>query len=142
MIKVDKFIFPTNYIGVDMKEDKDVPIIMRWPFLTSGCIIIDVAARVLIMLVYNESVMIKVFKQSDYFDDIMACLEEDQYENSKCASCFVLMATKRKKKRQKSMIKLGDLIKSSNDDQANTHHLPNSHELLCSADSSESTNFF
>ena len=34
LVKVDKFIFPMDFIVIDMEEDKDVPIIMGRPFLT------------------------------------------------------------------------------------------------------------
>lgn len=50
------------------------------------------------MRVYDESVVIKVFEISDYLEDIMACLKEDQREDSKCSSCLALMVRKKKKK--------------------------------------------
>ena len=41
-MKVDKFIFPTNFIILDMKEDKEVPIILGRPFLATRRAMIDV----------------------------------------------------------------------------------------------------
>ena len=39
LVKVDKFIFPTNFIVLDMEEDKEIPIILGRPFLaTSGAL--------------------------------------------------------------------------------------------------------
>ena len=42
LVKVEKFIFPTNFIILDMEEDKEVPIILRRPFLSMGRVLIDV----------------------------------------------------------------------------------------------------
>lgn len=50
------------------------------------------------MRVYDESGVIKIFATSEYLDDIMACLEEDQFEDSKCAICFVPMVERRRRK--------------------------------------------
>ena len=41
-VKVDKFIFPTNLIVLDMEEDKEIPIILSKPFLATGRAMIDV----------------------------------------------------------------------------------------------------
>ena len=40
--KVDKFIFPANFIIVHMEEDKEVPIIRRRPFLAMGRALVNV----------------------------------------------------------------------------------------------------
>ena len=36
LVKVDKFIFPTDFIVLDMEEDKEIPIILGRPFLSTG----------------------------------------------------------------------------------------------------------
>lgn len=51
LVKVDKFIFPVNFVLLDMEEDKDVPLVMGRPFLATGRTLIDVATRKLIMRV-------------------------------------------------------------------------------------------
>ncbi|XP_022851134.1 uncharacterized protein LOC111372938 [Olea europaea var. sylvestris] len=33
LVKVEKFIFPTNFLTLDMKKDKDIPLILGRPFL-------------------------------------------------------------------------------------------------------------
>ena len=33
LVKVDKFIFPAVFIILDMKEDKEIPIILGRPFI-------------------------------------------------------------------------------------------------------------
>ena len=36
LVKVDKFIFPENFMVLDMEEDKEIPIILGRPFLATG----------------------------------------------------------------------------------------------------------
>ena len=42
LVKVDKFIFPANFIVLDMEEDKEIPIILGRLFLATGRAMIDV----------------------------------------------------------------------------------------------------
>ena len=42
LVKVDKFICPTDFILLDMEEDKKIPIILGRPFLTTSRAMIDV----------------------------------------------------------------------------------------------------
>ena len=42
LVKVDKFIFPTDIIMLDMEEDKEIPIILGIQFLVIGRAMIDV----------------------------------------------------------------------------------------------------
>ena len=42
LVKVDKFIFPADFIVLDMEEDKEIPIILGRPFLATGRAMIDV----------------------------------------------------------------------------------------------------
>ena len=42
LVKVDKFIFPVDFIVLDMEEDKEIPIILGRPFLATGRAMIDV----------------------------------------------------------------------------------------------------
>ena len=42
LVKVDKFIFPTDFIILDMEEDENIPIILGRSFLAIGRPLIDV----------------------------------------------------------------------------------------------------
>ena len=42
LVKVGKFIFPADFIVLDMEEDKEIPIILGRPFLATGRAMIDV----------------------------------------------------------------------------------------------------
>ena len=41
-IKVRKFIFPVDFVVVDFKEDKQVPLLLRRPLLATRAALIDV----------------------------------------------------------------------------------------------------
>ena len=42
LVKAEKFIFPKDFIIINMEEDKEIPIILGRPFLATGRAIIDV----------------------------------------------------------------------------------------------------
>ena len=59
LVKVDKFIFPVDFIILDMEEDKEVPIILGRPFLALGKDLIDVKKVELRLRVQEEEVTFK-----------------------------------------------------------------------------------
>ena len=42
LVKVDKFIFPVDFIVLDMEEDHEASLILGRPFLATGRAMIDV----------------------------------------------------------------------------------------------------
>ena len=42
LIKVGKFIFPVDFVVIDIEEDTLVPLLLGRPFLTTGAALIDV----------------------------------------------------------------------------------------------------
>ena len=62
LVKVDKFIFPADFIVLDMEEDKEIPIILGRPFLTTGRAMIDVQRGELKLRVQEEEVKFNVFE--------------------------------------------------------------------------------
>ena len=38
LVKVEKFIFPTNFVILDMEADEDVPTILGRTFLSTGLV--------------------------------------------------------------------------------------------------------
>ena len=42
LVKVDKFIFPTDFIVLDIEENKEIPILLGRPFLATSRAMIDV----------------------------------------------------------------------------------------------------
>ena len=41
LVKVGKFIFPMDFVVIDMEEDKKVPLLLGRPFLATGATLID-----------------------------------------------------------------------------------------------------
>ena len=62
LVKVDKFIFPADFIVLDMEEDKEIPIILGRPFLATGRAIIDVQRGELKLRVQEDEVKFNVFE--------------------------------------------------------------------------------
>ena len=62
LVKVDKFLFPAYFIVLDMEEDKEMPIILGKPFLTTGRAIIDVQRGELKLRVQDDEVKFNVFE--------------------------------------------------------------------------------
>ncbi|XP_012437121.1 uncharacterized protein LOC105763430 [Gossypium raimondii] len=73
LIKVDKFIFPVDFIVFDCKDDKDVRIIFGRPFLVTGRTMIDVQKGELTMRVNDQQITFNVFKALKCVDDIEKC---------------------------------------------------------------------
>ena len=42
LIKVGKFIFLVDFVLIDIEEDKQVPLLLERPFLSTGATLIDV----------------------------------------------------------------------------------------------------
>ena len=62
LVKVDKFIFPADFIVLDMEEDKEIPIILGRPFLATGRAMIDVQRGELKLRVQEEEGKFNVFE--------------------------------------------------------------------------------
>ena len=62
LVKVDKFISPTDSIVLDMEEDKEIPIILGRPFLATGRAMIDVLRGELKLRVQDDEVKFNVFE--------------------------------------------------------------------------------
>ena len=62
LVKVDKFIFPVDFIVLDMEEDKEIPIILGRPFLATGRVMIDVQRGELKLRVRDDEVNFNVFE--------------------------------------------------------------------------------
>ena len=73
LVKVDKFIFPVDFVILDMEEDFDVPIILGRPFLATARALIDVHQGKLTLRIYNEEItftMSEAIKFANTSDDI------------------------------------------------------------------------
>ena len=56
LVKVDKFIFPIDFVVLDMEEDEKPPLILGRPFLATSQALIDVENGDETLRVVNEEV--------------------------------------------------------------------------------------
>ena len=68
-MKVDKFIFPIDFIILDMEEDQEIPIILGRPFLATRRTLIDVQKGKLTLQVQDDQVSFNIFKALSLLDE-------------------------------------------------------------------------
>ncbi|XP_050917630.1 uncharacterized protein LOC127132709 [Lathyrus oleraceus] len=60
LVKVDKFVFPVDFVILEMPEDEEIPLILGRPFLETGRCMIDMEGGTLTLKVYDEELRIDV----------------------------------------------------------------------------------
>ncbi|KAH9763726.1 hypothetical protein KPL70_001262 [Citrus sinensis] len=73
LVKVDKFIFPIDFIVLDFEADKEVPIILGRPFLVTGKTLIDVQKGELTMRMNDQQVTFNVLEAMRSPDEVEDC---------------------------------------------------------------------
>jgi hypothetical protein len=81
LVKVDKFIFPADFIVLDFEEDSNIPIILGRPFLATGRTLIDVQKGELTMRVQDQEVTFNVFKAMKFPREGEECFRVDVIDN-------------------------------------------------------------
>ncbi|XP_054782728.1 uncharacterized protein LOC129290033 [Prosopis cineraria] len=76
LVKVDKFIFPVDFIVLDCEVDRDIPIILGRPFLATARTLIDVEKGELTMRVDDEQVTFNMHKLMKSPKDLEQCFFE------------------------------------------------------------------
>ncbi|KAK5784815.1 hypothetical protein PVK06_039353 [Gossypium arboreum] len=61
LVKVDKFIFPVDFVVLDMDEDVEVSLILGCPFLATARAVIDVGDGKLVLRVGDEEMIFKIY---------------------------------------------------------------------------------
>ena len=80
LVKVDKFIFPTDFIVLDMEGDKEIPIILGRQFLATGRAMIDVQKKELKLRVHDDEVRFSVFNVVRHPAESDACFMTEAVE--------------------------------------------------------------
>ncbi|XP_022156989.1 uncharacterized protein LOC111023818 [Momordica charantia] len=73
LVQVDKFIFPADFIILDYEADKEIPIILGRPFLSTGRALIDVHNGELTIRVNDQQVTLSIFNSIKYPIDVEEC---------------------------------------------------------------------
>src|SRR5262249_13859175 len=79
IVKVDKFIFPADFVILDMEESFEVPLIVGRPFLATGRALIDVEQGKLIFRVQEEEVIFETSYNPSFVDDF-SCHKIDKID--------------------------------------------------------------
>ena len=89
LVKVGKYVFPTDFIILDMEEDSQVLLLLGRPFLATGAALIDMQKGILTLKVGEETAdfnLIRSLKNLDIeMDDIKSV--EDVYVNNSNFYC-------------------------------------------------------
>ncbi|XP_050889291.1 uncharacterized protein LOC127094508 [Lathyrus oleraceus] len=60
LVKIDKFVFPVDFLILEMPEDEEITLILGRPFLETGRCVINIEAGTMTLKVYDEEVKINV----------------------------------------------------------------------------------
>ncbi|XP_061352335.1 uncharacterized protein LOC133297240 [Gastrolobium bilobum] len=77
LFKIDKFIFPTDFIILNMEEDAEIPLLLGRPFLATTRAMIDVEQGKLMLRMNEETVTIDVFESMKHPSDGGDCFMVD-----------------------------------------------------------------
>ncbi|XP_014511736.1 uncharacterized protein LOC106770440 [Vigna radiata var. radiata] len=77
LVKVDKSLFPVDFVIMEMEEDIDVPLILGRPFMKTAIVLIDVDNEKLKVRVQNEEVDFNVFEAMSHPNDDETCFQLD-----------------------------------------------------------------
>ncbi|XP_050897060.1 uncharacterized protein LOC127103863 [Lathyrus oleraceus] len=70
LVKIDKFVFPVDFVILEMPEDEDIPLILGRPFLETERCLINIEEGTMTFKVYDEELKIDVRNTMKYKDDI------------------------------------------------------------------------
>ena len=68
LVTVGKFVFPVDFIILDMEEDSQVPLLLGRPFLATGAALIDMQKGVLTLRVGDEAAAFNLIKGMQNID--------------------------------------------------------------------------
>jgi hypothetical protein len=68
LVKVDKFLFPVDFVIVEMDEDRDVPLILGRPFMKTARMMIDIDDGLMKVRVQDEEVAFNLFEAKRHFN--------------------------------------------------------------------------
>lgn len=69
-MKIDKFVFPVDFVILEMPEDEEIPLILGRPFLETRRCLINIEEGTMTLKVYDKELKIDVRNTMKYKDDI------------------------------------------------------------------------
>ncbi|XP_073119897.1 uncharacterized protein [Henckelia pumila] len=80
LLKVDEFIFPVDFVVLDIDDDRETPLILRRPFLATSRALIDVQKGELILRLNEKQVVFNMFKSDSSYPKVNDfCLNIDAH---------------------------------------------------------------
>ncbi|KAK8535928.1 hypothetical protein V6N12_012592 [Hibiscus sabdariffa] len=73
LVKVDKFIFPADFLILDCEADENAPIILGRPFLATGRVLMDFGEDELVLRVDDQQVKINIIRIENRVAKIEKC---------------------------------------------------------------------
>ena len=80
LVKVDKFVFPADFVVMDIEEDDDVPLLMGRNFMQAARMMIDLNDNIMKVKVDNEEVTFNIREAIKHSKDKGACFKMDATE--------------------------------------------------------------
>lgn len=77
LVKVDKFLFPIDFVVMDIEEDNDVRLILGRPFIKTLRMLIDIDDGLMKVHVQDEEVTFSLFDAMKHSKDKGACFRVD-----------------------------------------------------------------
>ncbi|XP_062112761.1 uncharacterized protein LOC133823923 [Humulus lupulus] len=77
LVKIDRFIFPVDFVVLDMEEDQEIPIILGRPFLATGKALIDVHDGNLTLRVNGEELKFNISNDMRFPKEQAKCKRVD-----------------------------------------------------------------
>ncbi|XP_075475699.1 uncharacterized protein LOC142509748 [Primulina tabacum] len=87
LVKVDKFIFPADFVILDMEEDHDAPLIFGRPFLATERALIDVHKGELTLRVGGEAVIFNIYHAMKGSNEVNTCKSIDIINSCMSLEC-------------------------------------------------------
>ncbi|CAJ2658862.1 unnamed protein product [Trifolium pratense] len=77
LVKVDKFMFPIDFVVMDIEEDDDVPLILGRPFMKTARMMIDIDDGVMKVRVQDEEVSFNLWEAIKHPNEKDICFKLD-----------------------------------------------------------------
>ena len=93
LVKVRKFIFPVDFVIMQMEEDTQVPLLLGRPFLETGAALIDVQKGELTLRVGNEAMHFNINRSLEHpnveADNCMAVRNNNLLNDELNSDCII-----------------------------------------------------
>lgn len=77
LFKVDKFLFPIDFVVIDLEEDDDAPFIIGRPFMKTARMMIDIDDGLMKVIFQDEEVCLNLFEAMNHSQNKGYCFRMD-----------------------------------------------------------------